>query len=457
MTDQWRPGAPGRPSAPPPAGQPSQPGWGEAPPEWGQTHLADAGEPADGTHLAAPAAGDRTHLAPSSPHAPSQPAQPWTPPLPQSQSTPPRAPQPAINASGTAAYGDRFVAPVEEPGTARKQRGLTPEQKRRLRTPLIVGLVLALVAAVAGWYFVFGRPQNGAGTTVTATASGSKPVVRKPDEVVRNYLNAVAAGRFAEAASYGPLGQGSQMLLTDDVGRKSVERLPITDIKVSPADDTATAVKASYVAGGEKVDTQIKVQRQTDGSWQLAQPTITMRIDGKRSEGVPVIINGVKVDAIQVEIIPGYYEVTTGLPFIGYQQGTDVRATSLASAAEIKNLTTEITPEGLEAMSAAGRASLQQCLTSGQLAPAGCPFGNKVAGTPTNVTWTLVGDPWATFAPLLQAGTSTAATTMTIQTDLAFALEGGATSSQTLTNVARLTCELGVKDVSDVKVVWHRQ
>lgn len=390
---------------------------------------------------------------PTGPVPPASPVMPTVSPAadPASQATPPRAPKPAVPSTAFPAWGDRFVAPEEE--------APEPEtEPRNLLLPALAGLVLLGVIAGALWWIFLGRPQNGPGTEVIASHSAAV-TVKKPDEVVRQYLNALAEGRIDDALALGPVGVGSRAALTPAAMERSRQTMSISDIQVGQVDDAATEVPARYTIGGERVSTTIKVRRQADATWQLASSTVTLRITGVRSKDVPVLVNGMEVgDAQQVEVVPGYYVVTTGLPFIDYDAGTEARVTTLDTHIEIPRLTTVVTPEGNNALLAAGRASLDSCLRQTTLAPAGCPFGGQVSGSvvPGSVQWSLADDVWAGYAPRLEPTTGIATAPLTLRTDLTFALDGGRRSQQTVVTNTALQADLTVREARDIKVSWQR-
>jgi hypothetical protein len=338
------------------------------------------------THLVAPPAGDLPRITPAWPEpgrwtpddVPDQPTA-FSPPeergaLPAAEipvqvmtsAVPKPLREPALDLPGAA----RFAAPAE-PAVRVKSR------PRPLLWSLAVAL--ALVASVIGYgVWDADRPVAvPADIVIPSSAQPSAPKVPRGDLAVKGYLTALAAGDIDAALSYGPVGGGSRALLVPDALKASLAAAPITNVNVPPADATASTIHASYQLGSQAVVSDYKVVKRDDGNWQLAASTTTVRLSAARSDRVPLIINGQRVGpVVELELVPGTYTMTTGLPYLEYQS-TRLTVNDLSYAKPVADLPVEVTPEGKSALVVAAQASLAACLDYQQLSPPNCPMNEQ--------------------------------------------------------------------------------
>ncbi len=353
--------------------------------------VAGSGPPVPGaddvwgvTHLTAPPAGDLPRSTPAWPdpgpgwkpdEVPDQPTA-FSPPeergaLPAAvppQITTLTVPKPVRGLPADEPQAGRFAAP-DEPRVPVKRRP----------TPLLWALALAL-ALVAGGVSYGAWDANRPVTVPTdivvpSSAQASAPKVPRGDLAVKGYLTALAAGDIDTALSYGPIGGGSRALLVPEALSASLAVAPLTNINVTPADATASTVHASYQLGTQAVVSDFKVVKSDDGNWRLASSTTTVRLSATRSDRVPLIINGQKVGpVVELELVPGAYAMTTGLPYLEYQSTTRLVVNDLSYTRPISDLPVEVTAQGKDALVQAAQSSLAACLDYQQLSPPNCPM-----------------------------------------------------------------------------------
>jgi hypothetical protein len=261
----------------------------------------------------------------------------------------------------------RFAAPAETTRVARRKRP----------TIWVLGIVAIVVLGLVT-YYVWDRNRPVAVSSdivVPTSAQASAPKVARGDLAVKGYLEALAAGDIEKAISYGPVGGGSRALLVPDALKASLAAAPITNINVTAADATASAIHASYQLGTQAVVSDFKVEKLDDGNWQLAASTTTVRLGAKRTDNVPLIINGQTIGpVVELELVPGTYTMTTGLTYLAYQSTTKITVNDLSYTKPISELPVDVTAEGKDALIQAAQASLAACIDYQQLSPPNCPM-----------------------------------------------------------------------------------
>jgi hypothetical protein len=127
--------------------------------------------------------------------------------------------------------------------------------------------------------------------------------------------------------------------------------------------------------GTQAVVSDYKVEKLDDGNWQLASSTATVRLAAKRSDSVPLIINGQTIGpVVELELVPGAYTMGTGLPYLAYQPTTNITVNDLSYTKAISELPVDVTSEGKDALIRAAQASLAACMDYQQLSPPNCPM-----------------------------------------------------------------------------------
>lgn len=342
---------------------------------WGATHLS---APPEGSLACNPDPWDQpgSNWAPGdTPKAPSgfsPPEERGSIPAAEIPLTPIVVPKPIHGQPIDSPSGGRFKAPDESKRVA---------PKRRAAMFAIAGVVLLLLGLLGYYLLDRYRPVNVSPEIVLpASAQANAPRVVRGDLAVKGYLAALAAGDIDRALSFGPVGGGSHALLVPEALKASLELAPLTNINVAAADATASTIHASYQLGTQAVEADYKVEKLDDGNWQLTSSTKTVRLEAKRSSTIPLIINGQTIGpVVELELVPGTYTMTTGLPYLSYQSTTKITVPDLSYAKTIADLPVDVTEEGKQALIRATQESLASCIGIKQLSPANCPLNE-----PTN-------------------------------------------------------------------------
>ncbi len=350
---------------------------------------------------------------------------------------------------------DRYAIPEPEPEVVARKFPW-----RRLLAWLVA---MVLVGAGAGWAYVrfLHDPQPDDDTVVQASAS-ARPKIPRADDLVRQYLDALAAGDTELAMSLGAVGAGDRAAIAPAAYAESLKVFPITDIRVPQMDAATTEVSASYLIGDRAEDTRFRVVRGDDGSWELAHSTVQVELQNPNATGMPVLLNGAPIRTGLAEVLPGHYTVTTGLPLVDYTEANSVVITNLEYDGRVQRvLTPVLTNAGRDALLAAGRSALSACLYSGSLTPAGCPnqLVSSAGYDPSSVRWEVVNDPFsAANLALDPTDQSNGQVSLVLQFAVAFSYSDGSTNGrQVLAPVsASYSGSLLVNNADDVRVSWSR-
>ena len=363
------------------------------------------------------------------------------------------APEPIPGGPTDLPYGGRFEAPAAAAASGGVRR-------RRLPRWLVatVGVtILALVAGATWWRFLRPTVVDPAIVVPTSAAPVDKPKVSRPDDAVRGYLEALRDGDIAKALSYGPVGPGSQVLLTPAAAREAKARAPIANVDVPAVSGTTSVVRARFTIGTEAVDRTFGVSKTDDGGWQLTKSTTTVQLSAKRSPRVPLLVNKQALDNVAVlELVPGAYHFETGLPFLRYVSSTDLRVQSLDYSEPIQVLNLELTDEGRAALLQQGQASMRACLEQPVLSPPNCPFGFSAPQQVTSIRWTQTKDPWpgAQFT-LTREDAAVAEANFTISLNASVDYANGSTSERNpYEGEVRMTADITRLRAQDIQVRW---
>lgn len=352
---------------------------------------------------------------------------------------------------------DRFEAPPPEKESSRRRPSLV-----KLLSGAVAVVLLAVLTGVVYVQFIRKPPVDDAVKVPDASSSASKAKVLRGDDVVRQYLAALAAGDVAKALSYGPTGgNGSQALLSKNAYAASLKAAPLSNIDVPTTDANASEIPASYTLGTQQVKTSFRVIKQDNGSWQLEKTTATFRMQGTKVENVPIKINGVAVNwETPLELVPGSYVLSTGLPFIAFDAGDSLTLLNLNySDITVHNAAPALTEQGQKALIDAGRRTLQACASRKEMRPANCPNGLTSAAKidPATIEWKLVGDPFEGVRPGLSATDQSRAEVNLVAT---FTFSGRVAGTQRQINentyryTANVSAVMSVANAQQVKPEW---
>lgn len=420
----------------------------------------------DGWRPAAPGGGR-----PPRPERPAFPAVPG--PDPASEATPVRAdfsghapPPPSQTADPVGMQSvltrardqSRFEAPVIE----------EKAERRPLSLKALLGgfLTVALVGMTIGFVYVnFIREVPEDPTVVpkvTATASATN-LPSTPQEVVREYFTALADGDIGHALSLGvPAGQGLNTLLSPEAHATTRDASPIADLEVLTEDPLSTEVDVRYTLDGQPINTTVRLQRLDTGDYRLARTTSSVQLQLVGGQNLPVLVNDTPVDHDQaLELVPGRYEVTSGLPHLAYPEDNSFTISTLASRdVQMMPVNPQLTETGRNAFMEAAKASLDRCLAQKTLTPTGCPFAMEAPGAINagTIQWSTLSDPWEGVAPSLKSDDqSIAVMTLNIRTRVTFTYADGSTSGNNdQTWTAQVSANMLGSEADDVAVVWTR-
>ncbi|MFV0429999.1 MAG: hypothetical protein ACK5KO_11335 [Arachnia sp.] len=330
----------------------------------------------------------------------------------------------------------------------------------RIIVAVLLGAVVLGILGATVWVRLLRNTSTD--PEVEVTSSSIAATSSSPQELVRGYLEALAAGDIERALSFGPrAGSGSRALLTPEAYAAMPRQWRPSDITILTLDPAAQMVEASYSIGDQEVSTSFEVTRLDTGALQLAATTATVRFQIAADQQLPMLANGVPIDhTVTHEVVPGLYELTTGLPYVTFPADSEipVAALMLADGAEF-SLTPRLTEDGIAAFTAAARASLDECLGATSVAPDGCPFAVEAPRdvVPGSVRWRAVADPWKSSTPALGPDDMTAASgvvelELEVEMDYTDGTSSGATSVHTS---ATATAAMVVVHPDDIQVVWQ--
>lgn len=301
---------------------------------------------------------------------PARPQQPAPGPFPPAPAfgAPPSGPPPFTggypNPQGNAPFPAgalTFGAPSFEPPSYS-----TPPKNRRKLFGMIAGAVVIVVAVVVGIIVVVG--QSGPDAT---TASGA----------VEGYLKALAKGDADKALSFGLNEPPDKTYLTDDVLKKQIEKMPITDIKILGEDSSSVHVLANF--GDQAIDQEIPVKQSGDGTYRVEYPTYALNFEKDKAKGSTALLDSFSIFGKQLPssgiayLFPGAIEVSSSNPNITMKYRRDSYLQSGASykqPEEDADYELEVSDEGKKAADKAILAAMTECAKSNSLAPPKCPM-----------------------------------------------------------------------------------
>lgn len=357
---------------------------------------------------------------------------------------------------------------------ARDQSRFVPpeiEEKRQKRpipwrnvAMLFAGVIILAIVAGAFYALVLRKPEVDPETIVSPTATDGETVrVRSPQDVVRDYLEALAEGDIDAALSMGQRGGiGSMDLLTEKAHSRMREKAPISNIQIITQDQNATEVEVSYELGGTPVNTVMAVRASDTGGYELERTTVTIIIELGEGASLPLLVNDIEVKKFApLEVVPGVYELSTGLSFIEYPAENSITIGSLRFRDETQYAATpRLTGAGADALRDAVRRSLDRCITQQHLAPDGCPqsIGAPRPVDESTIRWRLVGNPLAESEPSLSADDlSVGIMPIDLRAIVTFKYADGSDSGENERKIAAIaTANMLGKDPKDINIIWRR-
>ncbi len=405
-----------------------------------------------------------------------EPIAPTGPPeYPTSAATPPRPGTPIIRPMPSSAAAPSFEALAVQSVLSRARDDTRFErppdaqdtgQAKRLpvRGLLAVAVGILVLGVLGGTLWVsFFRDVPIDGDTIVKTSQSPGVEILTPQQVVRGYLDALAAGDIAKALAYGPRGgEGSQVLLTAAAHGAMPPASRPDNISILTDDALATEVDVSYTLGGEEVTTAMRVVRQDNGSYEMARTTVTMQMEMVGGDNVPTFLNGTSVDpSLLMEVVPGTYTPSTGLPFVAFPASSSISIVSLAyTGTAVFTMNPELTLAGRTALLKKAKASLADCIDSRELSPTGCP--NAISAPKPvvsgSVRWELTDEDslWSSFSPTLSSSdqsVAVAAVNLRLRVSMDYTNGQSSGINDPSSTVALRATMLG-NDADSVSVIW---
>jgi hypothetical protein len=379
------------PRGPGPQNLPPQPGRPGQPPYTPQGYPPAGGQPPQGY----PQQGYPPQGYPQQPGAPQQgypPQQPYAGgPGPQGAGygVPPGGSHPG----GTQPYQ---AGPYGPYGRVPGQPGQPGEKKKRTTLFVLIGagalaLILAVVAVAVN---VGGRSDDTAGGGAGAT---SAPVAKNASDAVQGFLEAVAANDAERALTYTDAAPADKTFLTDAALQASSKIAPLTAISVPPVtDEYAYKVPATFNLGDKTYARDFEVKKDGD-TWKVGDGVSDVDVSYQRQRTLAMVVNGTKLTADTLSVLPGTYVFTTGSRWVSWGS-KNVMTVAKSYPTLPTGIKPTLTKAGSDEVLAKTRAAFRSCLDQHKLRPKGCP--NRINDTlgikvkESTVRWRVTKDPF---------------------------------------------------------------
>ena len=244
--------------------------------------------------------------------------------------------------------------------------------------------------------------------SLTGSESGGPDSSMTASDTAKDYLEALSSGDAAKALSFGNAQPANADLLTDEILRKQLDEMPISNIRILDEDKTIPAVGTSRVhvavTFGHVVNDANLTLKLTDGKvWKLDSATV--KIDPPFTAVKDLAANSVTVFGKQfadgpIYAFPGYLDIGSTNEYVTVT-AEPLLLDQLQTTYTRANLSPQIT------LNDKGRSAIQDQLTAtyarcrgNQLEPPGCPVhpyafdaveGSAIWG-PANMSDISVGD-----------------------------------------------------------------
>lgn len=249
---------------------------------------------------------------------------------------------------------------------------------------ILAGSVAAVL--VIAMIVVFAVVRLNAGNRGGTTGTGGGEVKASSAEAaVQGYLEALAAGDAGTALGYADSAPADTSLLTNEVLAASNATAPITDIKVTKPASDYSPTPATYVLGDQPVTTEFYTTK-VGGAWKLR--TVTREVSLRGMNGVSLTLNGAAVSSDSATLFPGAYTLAATNPYYTVAGGSF----SVLSPEDYTspNFELALSPTGLTTVRNAAQAKLASCVKQTSLAPKGCGFAIRSAGSgATKAKWQI--------------------------------------------------------------------
>ncbi|MFN6551436.1 hypothetical protein ACP6C7_12145 [Mycolicibacterium septicum] len=254
------------------------------------------------------------------------------------------------------------------------------------RKPLIITAaatvaVLTVIGVIVA--FLMGSGDEG----VSFNPNGS------PTEVAKAYMEALSRGDAQAALDLSATQPATTDLLTDDILKKQLDKLPITEVEVigeadrkPDADKRTAAVKVAAKFGGQRTEGKLDMVV-VDNQWKLSAAFVDATTEEIHGYGDPEAAAALTVfgkplpQSRHFYVFPGYLEMGTATPYV---KVNELPPTTLDDVSALKDTGVEpkfsMGPDGLKAAQDAVLAWINKCFNPGD--HTGC--GDIITGTWTN-------------------------------------------------------------------------
>lgn len=296
----------------------------------------------------------------------------WPRPNPtQGGPPPPRFDQPAPQPG--------FGGPSIPPGDLRAR----PAKNRK---PLIITAaatvaVLTVIGVIVA--FLMGKDDEG----VSFNPDGA------PTEVAKAYMEALSKGDAQAALDLSATQPATTDFLTDDILKKQLDKLPITEVEVigeedrkPDADKRTAVVKVAAKFGGQRTEGKLDMVV-VDNQWKLSAAFVDATTEEIHGYGDPEAAAALTVfgkplpQSRHFYVFPGYLEMGTATPYV---KVNELPPTTLDDVSALKDTGIKpkfsMGPDGLKAAQDAVLAWINKCFNPGD--HTGC--GDIITGTWTN-------------------------------------------------------------------------
>ncbi len=237
---------------------------------------------------------------------------------------------------------------------------------QRSRKGLIIGLSVGAVVLLVVVAVVLVMAFSGGGKGSTG------------GEAMTNYLEALAAGDAEKALSYGVDQPGSTELLTDEILKKQIEKMPITDITILNDDTKDFAgmgrvhVSAKF---GEKVSDETISLKKSDKDWKLEQAAIKLEPSTSSNNDAQKTLTlfGKEIGDKTFYVFPGWLDIGSNNPNLKVTSDPLLLNGLSYSSFYKLNIEFDVSDQGRQAVNDGIKAALEKCTKTHELSPSGCP------------------------------------------------------------------------------------
>jgi hypothetical protein len=312
---------------------------------------------------------------------------------------------------------------------------VAPPQSSNKKSPIlliVIGVVVvALIALLIFWAAT--RGDGGEDNTGGGASAGNRGVVATgtPEEAVQQYLDALAAGKSADALALAAVAPTNDTFISDAVLQAGLAVNPITDIKIDEDSEDSdhlgdyAYIGASYVVGTQRVSAHFSLEK-FDGRWLLDEATTKADLSYVYEKGVGMSLNGISLDSVttlsSVELLPGTYSFAVANPLLTVTDGQFV-IEDPSDYPSVSSVDIELAADASPKLAAAATAKLDACLAEKDLATT-CQFarGQLEGGAEpdlSTVAWTIKSGSsdfsGATFEYSSYSGTTSASASIDVE------------------------------------------